>query len=79
MPGVDVLVCAALIVGLTILFFSEMPKPLQILETPAGLARQLVPGFGALRASARVCLVLSFFTAFIASLWWSSSGRRRPA
>jgi len=69
MPGADVLVCAVVMVVLTILFFSEMPKPLHVLEAPAALARRFVPGFGALRASARVCLVLSFFTAFIASTW----------
>jgi hypothetical protein len=68
-PGADVLVCAAVIVPLTMLFFSEMPKPLHVLEAPAALARRFLPGFGTLRASARVCLVLSFFTAFIASTW----------
>ena len=69
MPGADVLVCVAVAVPLTILLFSEMPKPLDVLEVPAALARRFLPGFGALRASGRICLVLSFFTAFIASTW----------
>jgi hypothetical protein len=79
MPGADVLICAALIVPLTIVFFSAMPEPLRVLEIPSALARRFFPGFGALRASARICLVLSFFTAFIASTWveflWSRASR----
>jgi hypothetical protein len=69
MPGADVLICVAVVVPLTMLFFSEMPRALHLLEAPAAVARRYLPGFGALRASARICLVLSFFTAFIASMW----------
>jgi hypothetical protein len=69
MPGADVLVCVAVAVPITMLFFSELPNVLLPLKVPVVLARRFLPGLGALRASARICLLLSFFTAFIAALW----------
>ena len=68
------LLCAAIAVPLTIVLLSDMPTPFDFLERPAALAREFLPGFGAIRASARICLVLSFLSSFVGATWvdfWS--------
>ena len=68
------LLCAAIAVPLTVILLSDMPPPFDFLETPAALAREFLPGFGAIRASARICLVLSFLSSLVGATWvdfWS--------
>jgi len=70
-PLVDrsTLVGAALVVPFVILFISDHPQHLDWLELPMRWVRGHVPGANAIRASGRICLVLSFLSSFVAATW----------
>jgi hypothetical protein len=65
----SVLFAAALVVPLVILLVSDYPPPFDDLGLPMRWARAHLPGADAIRASGRICLVLSFFSSFVAAAW----------
>jgi hypothetical protein len=75
----SVLIAAALVVPLAILFVSEEPRGLEFLELPMRWARAHVPGVAAIRATGRISLVVSFFSSFVAATWVHRLARARRA
>jgi hypothetical protein len=69
MPPIGVLVSASLAVPLAIALVSDDPPPFDFLEAPIHLAQRFIPGAASIRATGRICLVLSFLSSFVAAVW----------